>query len=176
MKKICITLGIIFIIILTISCSAGVSGRDNSEYLRIHVRANSNSEQDQSVKYLVRDEIVNYLTPYLAECHGKKQAVKIINAQKASLEKAVEAVLLKNGFDYGANIAVRNENFPTRVYEDLTLQSGYYDAVIVELGKAEGDNWWCVVYPPMCFASGEKVVYRSRIREIIDEFKRKYGR
>lgn len=171
MKKICISLGIIFIIILTVACGCGVNNAGNSEYLRIHVRANSNSACDQEVKYLVRDEIVAYLTPYIASCRDKSDAVKTINAQKQNLTKVINAVLYKNGFTYGAKVCVKNEDFPTRVYEDLTLESGYYDAVIVELGKAEGDNWWCVVYPPMCFANGEKVEYRSKIREIIDEWK-----
>ena len=68
---------------------------------------------------------------------------------------------------------IRNEKFPTRVYGDLTLESGYYDAVIVELGKAEGANWWCVVYPPLCFSSGENIEYRSKIADIIAEWKSK---
>ena len=77
-------------------------------------------------------------------------------------------VLAKNGFNYKATVAVRNEEFPTRVYEDLTLESGYYDALIVELGRAKGDNWWCVVYPPMCFTGNESgIIYKSKILEII---------
>lgn len=177
MKKFRITLGIVFIIILTISCGASCGVKsENSEYLRIHVRANSNSDCDQSIKYSIRDLIVDFLTPSLANCHGKNEAVEIINANKVELESAIDKKLKENGFYYGAKVCVRNEKFPTRVYEDLTLESGYYDAVIVELGKAEGDNWWCVVYPPMCFTSGDKITYRSKIREIIDEFKRKCGR
>ena len=171
MKKICITLEIIIIIFLTIACNVGGTTAENSEYLRIHVRANSNSQTDQDIKYLVRDEIVSLLTPSLADCPSKREAVNVINRKKRDLENSIDELLKRKGFSYSSKVSVRNEKFPTRVYEDLTLESGYYDAVIVELGKAEGNNWWCVVYPPMCFAAGEKVAYKSKIKEIIDEFK-----
>ena len=79
----------------------------------------------------------------------------------------------ENGFSYTARAEVRREEFPTRVYEDVTLEAGMYDALIVELGTGEGANWWCVLYPPMCFsgeATGENIVFRSRIAEIIRSF------
>ena len=68
-----------------------------------------------------------------------------------------------------------NEKFPTRVYGEFTLESGYYDAVIVELGEAKGDNWWCVVYPTLCFTGGENVKYSSLILKVIEEFKQKFS-
>ena len=80
--------------------------------------------------------------------------------------------MLKNaGFNYHSKVAVRNELFPTRVYGDFTLEEGFYDALIVELGEAKGDNWWCVVYPPLCFTGTENIKYKSKILEIINSFK-----
>lgn len=77
-------------------------------------------------------------------------------------------------FSYRSKASVREEEFPTRVYEDLTLDAGYYDALILELGSGKGDNWWCVVYPPLCFTGGEcGYVYKSKILEIIESFKKK---
>lgn len=174
MKKICITLEIIIIIFLTIVCGAGCATTNESEYLRIHIRANSNSQEDQSVKYLVRDEIINMLTPVLADCHSKRSAVSVIERNKRNLEQIIDDVLSRNGFDYSSKVSVKNEEFPTRIYEDLTLESGYYDAVIVELGKAEGNNWWCVIYPPLCFTTEGDFTYKSKIIEIINDFKRKH--
>jgi stage II sporulation protein R len=83
-------------------------------------------------------------------------------------------VLLQKGYSYGARASVRRERFPTRVYGEYVLERGEYLALIVELGKGEGDNWWCVVYPPLCFVgdSGAKLVYKSKIAEIIERWKK----
>lgn len=173
MKKICISLFLISIIFLTVIVSTN-SQVEQKDYLRIHIRANSNSVQDQSVKYAVKEELVKYLTPYIANCKTKAQAISLINEKKGELTIITNQVLLQNGFNYTGKVAVENEEFPTRVYEDLTLEKGYYDAVIVTLGRATGDNWWCVVYPPMCFTGNESgIVYKSKILEIIKNFKNK---
>lgn len=175
LKKICISFGIIFIILLTISCAwaCGVK-KENTEYLRIHVRANSNSDEDQRVKYLVRDAIVEKLTPLVAECETKRAAIEMLTREKDGPENLADAVLVSNNFAYKSKIEIKNEEFPTRVYDGETLESGYYDAIIVSLGEAKGDNWWCVVYPPLCFST-DKPVYRSKIAEIIGNFRRKRG-
>ncbi len=169
MKKFGISL--LLLSIITISIIASINQNNQSvEYLRIHIRANSNSQIDQSVKYSVKEAIVNYLTPYVANCNDKKSAIKTLNEQKSKLEEVADNVLYKNGFNYKSKVAVRNELFPTRVYEDFTLEEGFYDALIVNLGEAQGDNWWCVVYPPLCFTATKNVKYKSKILEIIKEF------
>ncbi len=178
MKKFCITILLLFIIIVTAGCIPMREGftADNTEFLRIHVRANSNSDEDQSIKYCIKEIIVEYLTPYIAQCHSKDEAVLVIEQKKKTLEYIIDELLKNNGLNYSSRISVKNEKFPTRVYEEFTLEGGYYDAVIVELGEAKGDNWWCVVYPPLCFTDGENVKYSSLILQIIDEFKRKIRR
>ena len=173
MKKFCISLLLIFIIIVTVA--VGIKSNTNSaEYLRIHIRANSNLDSDQQVKYLVKKEIVSYLTPYVANCTSKAQATDMLVKKSRELEEKIDCILRQKGFSYSSNVVVRNEQFPTRVYGDFTLEQGFYDAVIVELGKAQGDNWWCVVYPPLCFTGDEcGVIYKSRILEIIEKFRQK---
>ena len=175
MKKFCISICLIVIIILTAACGLDSGSHTEREYLRIHVRANSDSDEDQKVKYAVKDAVVAYLTPLVAECGTKDAATDMIIKKSRDIERLTDEVLRSNGFYYGCSVLVRNEKFPTRVYEDVTLESGYYSAVIIELGRAEGKNWWCVVYPPLCFTSGKNVVYRSKIKEIIEEFKRKFS-
>lgn len=177
MKKICISLVFLFIIFLTAGCkweSYGTETKDNNEFLRIHIRANSNSELDQNIKYRVKDSVVNYLTPFIARCQTKNDAQVVITQKAKTLEYIVDEILKNGGFNYSSRIIVKNEKFPTRVYGEFTLESGYYDAVIVELGEATGDNWWCVVYPPLCFTSGENLRYKSIILEIIAEFKKRF--
>ena len=173
MKKACISF--LLIGIITLIAIVGVNNSSNTyEYLRIHIRANSNSEIDQNVKYEVKSLAVEYLTPFIAECNTKQDAEKVLQQNKEILENKIDLLLYKKGFNYNSNIAIRNEKFPTRVYEDFTLEEGFYDAVVIELGKAEGDNWWCVVYPPLCFTGNENnIVYKSKIFEIIQNFKNK---
>ena len=149
----------------------GASVEDNAAYLRVHIRANSNSNEDQSVKYKVRDGVVEFLTPVVANCETKAAAIEKIGENLAGIEKVAERVLKENGFSYGARASIRKEEFPTRVYENVTLAAGVYDALILELGTGAGDNWWCVVYPPLCFTSGNgNVIYKSKIAEIIRKF------
>ncbi len=144
---------------------------EQTAYLRVHIRANSNSEEDQAVKYKVRDKIVEFLTPTVAECGTKSEAMKKIGAKLPEIAAVADGVLRANGYFYGAKASLRKEEFPTRVYADATLPAGVYDALILELGTGSGDNWWCVVYPPLCFAGGSgNIVYKSKIAEIIRGF------
>ena len=151
--------------------SLNVPARAEADYLRIHVRANSNEQVDQSVKYIVKDEVVKFITPYAAQCVDKNTAIELIESILPEIEEVCDRTLKDNGFDYTSRAQVRAEHFPTRVYGDLTLEAGLYDALIIELGTGTGDNWWCVIYPPLCFTSGtQNVEYRSAIYEIIKKW------
>ena len=142
-----------------------------AEYLRIHVRANSNSAIDQQVKYDVKDEAVKFITPYIKECVTKQAAMEVMGGLIPQIEEVCERALEERGYNYGARAQIRQEKFPTRVYGELTLEEGVYDALIIELGTGKGDNWWCVIYPPLCFTSASAdVQYRSVIKDIIDKF------
>lgn len=146
-----------------------------SDFLRIHIRANSNSDVDQRIKYQVKSEVVDYLTPFLTEAIDKVSALNIVENHLYNIEKVANKVLENSGFDYISHAEVRKENFPTRQYDDLTLESGIYDALILELGSGQGNNWWCVVYPPLCFVGGvddgsTNIKYRSKLVEIINSF------
>jgi stage II sporulation protein R len=127
------------------------------------------------VKYLVRDKVVEYLTPVVAECKNKVEAQTKIKDRLDELSRLATKILNEHGYEYQGKAILKRESFPTRVYDDCTLTSGVYDALIVELGRAEGDNWWCVIYPPLCFAGGnltaKNIVYKSKILEIIREWK-----
>ena len=178
MKKFCISLVCLSIIVLTIVL--GVQAPEaKDEYLRIHIRANSNSKADQQVKYCVRDEIVEYLTPVVAGCESKEALQNALKLHIFGIEQVADEVLERYGLPYKSRARVRVEEFPTRIYGDLTLEQGYYDALIVELGDGVGDNWWCVVYPPLCFTGSEAGVgfkYKSKIAEIISDWRERYGK
>ena len=174
MKKILAGLFIIVLVAATVVFVTKLGGQTASaetEYLRIHVRANSNEQVDQSVKYLVKDEVVKFITPYAAQCTGKAAAIEVIGGILGGIEDVCDRVLKENGFSYTSRASIRAEQFPTRVYGDLTLESGIYDALIIELGTGTGDNWWCVIYPPLCFTSATAdVEYLSAILDIINKF------
>ncbi len=175
MKNFCIiflTLVIITVTALGFSGAVGVpSAAANCDYLRIHIRADSNEEEAQAVKYLVRDRVVEYLTPLVAECTDKAQAMEEMQKRLPQIEQIANGVLSLQGFAYGAEAELTREQFPTRVYGEYLLPAGEYSALVLRLGRGEGDNWWCVVYPPLCFTAGNgNVVYKSKIKEIITRF------
>ncbi len=142
-------------------------------FLRIHIRANSNSSVDQNIKYIVKESVVEYLTPLVKDCESVNEAMKVVNDNLDGISKVATSVLKQHGFDYGAKAVLKDEYFPTRNYGDLVLENGYYDALIVNLGDGAGENWWCVVYPPLCFlGEGQGTVkYKSLFKEIIDKIK-----
>ena len=171
MKTLCISFLTCAIILLSVIGIFPAKESQKSEYLRIHIRANSNFQSDQEVKYLVKEKLVYYLTPLLAECKTKDKAEIELKKQLENIEKIADDVLIQKGYSYKSRAILREELFPTRTYDNLTLESGFYDALIVELGEGKGDNWWCVVYPPLCFVeSGHGYVYKSKIVEIIKNF------
>ena len=146
------------------------------DFLRLHIRANSNLAADQNVKYLVRQQIVNELTPAFAGVTSKAHAMDILAENLTAITDTTNAVLADNGFEYTARAAIKSEHFPTRVYTttgiQMTLPEGTYDALVIELGAGAGDNWWSVVYPPLCFLENniggtEGVRYRSKLHELI---------
>jgi stage II sporulation protein R len=141
-------------------------------YIRIHVRANGNSQAEQDVKYAVKEAITAYLTPKVAECKTREDAYAVIKSNLNGISATADGALRARGFTYGARAELLNEYFPARAYDGVTLDSGYYDALIVYLGSGAGDNWWCVIYPPLCFVNSdyidnEGIRYKSKLLELI---------
>ena len=168
MKYVLSFVSIIGIIVILLCCCGNT--QSDVEYLRIHIRANSNSIEDQSVKYKVKDAIVEALIPVLSEVHSKDEAIQTLTQNFQLIQNVANEVLKDEGFSYKSSTRIDNEYFPTRTYEDLTLEEGYYDALIVDLGSGEGNNWWCVVFPAFCFTETknfDNIVYISRIWEIL---------
>ena len=176
MKNVCI----IFLLSIIISLTALGFTKPQKDgysytqaYFRIHIRADSNAPLAQAVKYQVRDKVVEYLAPYLTGYTDKESAVAGVKAHLPALCDVTKAVLEEQGFTYGASAQIQKERFPTRVYGEYTLPAGEYTALIITLGEGNGDNWWCVVYPPLCFTGAKDgdVVYRSKIQEIIQSWR-----
>lgn len=166
---------------LPVSC-----GKEN--LIRLHVLANSDSIEDQQLKLKVRDAVIAYLSPYLESVVDKEIAKQIVLEHKDELAAVAEEVVAMNGSNYPVSIQYGMFDFPIKAYGSLVLPAGKYEAVRVLVGKAEGKNWWCVLFPPLCFIDitnttavppkefigdieqkNEKIEFRWRIAEIFKE-------
>lgn len=137
--------------------------RDN--ILRLHIIANSDSDVDQALKLRVRDEILRVSDGLFENSGNKEQAIDTAGRNIKVLKSAAEEVIKEQGKSYPVQISIGKANFGTRVYDGFTLPAGEYDAVRVLIGKAEGKNWWCVMFPSMCIpAAGEK----HSIKEVVN--------
>lgn len=118
--------------------------------VRLHIRAASDSEEDQSVKLAVRDMLIDRYGGIFCEADGISGAKETILKNLNAIERDIELLLNDLGYSYGATLELCTEWFDRRTYESFTLPEGYYKALIVRLGEGEGRNWWCVMYPPLC--------------------------
>ena len=118
---------------------------------RLHVIANSNSKKDQNLKYVVRDNIIKYMKTICNESHSKDETIEIVSNHLDDFTQIANQTIKENGFSYTANVSLGNFEFPTKNYGDISFPSGYYDALKIQLGNADGQNWWCVLYPSLCF-------------------------
>lgn len=122
--------------------------------LRMHVIANSDSEEDQSLKLEVRDAVLSAGKEIFDGSITSKEAIEKISPHIDMLEQTALKVIKDNGFDYNVKITVAEEYFKTRTYDNsVTLPAGYYTAIKVIIGEGQGENWWCVMFPPMCLPS-----------------------
>ncbi len=133
-------------------CEA-VTKNVSDKIIRLHVIANSDSEIDQNVKLSVRDAILKEMNE---EQKGKDITFLSVEENEEKLISAAENVLKENGCTYGCTLETGRFSFPVKSYENITLPAGKYDAVRVVLGDGKGQNWWCVMFPPLCFSDGTK--------------------
>ena len=141
----------IYVFICAFSYVNAVSANISSSVFRLHVIANSDSADDQNLKYLVRDALIDYMNSVSKNSNSKDEAISIAYQHKSDFYKIAKKVINDNGYDYNVNISIGNFTFPTKNYGDISLPAGYYDALKVEIGNASGQNWWCVMFPPLCF-------------------------
>ncbi|CQR71318.1 Stage II sporulation protein R (spore_II_R) [Sporomusa ovata DSM 2662] len=127
---------------------------NSSDYVRLHILANSDSVQDQQLKLKVRDAVIAYLTPQVKDVSNAQTAKNIIANRQEELILVAKNTLAENGVDYPVAIQIGSFEFPVRSYGSLVLPAGEYQAVRILLGEGAGQNWWCVLFPPLCFIDG----------------------
>lgn len=119
--------------------------------IRFHVRANSDKREDQELKLEVRDEILDYMDGKLDNASSIEESRKILNNHIDDIKSISEKVIKKWDKDYEVRVSLDNHSFPIRKYGNIVLPQGDYEALLVEIGEAKGENWWCVMFPPLCF-------------------------
>lgn len=159
----------LYILISAHSYANAVSNDLSTAVFRLHVIANSDSSEDQSLKLKVRDNLLEYMNSISSECKTKTEAIKLAEENIAIFKQIAQKTVMENGYNYPINISIGNFYFPTKFYGDISLPSGYYDALKVEIGEAKGKNWWCVMFPSLCFIDINSGVVDDDAKENLKE-------
>ena len=122
-----------------------------TKVVRFHVLAHSNSEADQTLKLAVRDRVLQEYGDLLETCENKEETLTALEHAKQEICETAAKEVVAQGYDYPVRVSIVREEFPFKKYDDLIFPAGVYDALRIEIGEAEGQNWWCVLYPQMCF-------------------------
>lgn len=141
-------------LLLLSSCSSseGVSSASLSKkLLRFHVVANSDSAEDQALKLKIRDRVLDEIGPKLEDSKSKQEAESIIKENIPAIKKIAQDEISANGKNYGVSVLLGSCSFPAKSYSNIVLPAGVYDALKITLGQGSGKNWWCVMFPPLCF-------------------------
>lgn len=121
--------------------------------VRLHVLANSDTEEDQALKLKVRDGVLEAAAPLVEGCTTQAEAIEVLTAHLNELEAAALAVMESEGYDYPVTVLLGEEDYPTRVYESCAFPAGTYVSLRVLIGEGEGQNWWCCLFPPLCLSA-----------------------
>lgn len=122
-----------------------------SNIIRFHVRANSDTDTDQQLKIKVKNEVVSYIKPFLENSPSIDTSREILSQHIEDIKDTALDTIHKEGFNYNVNVYFEQSYFPMKTYADVTFPSGEYEAFRIDIGEANGKNWWCVLYPPLCF-------------------------
>ena len=141
--------------------------------LRFHVIANSDSEEDQSLKLKVKDAVVEYLKPLLSDTMTLDESESVVNAHLSDILDLASAVISENGYEYSVSGEITECYFPVKSYGDIVLPAGNYTAFRITIGNADGKNWWCILYPPLCFVDASYGIVpddsKSLLKNVLDE-------
>jgi stage II sporulation protein R len=121
------------------------------EIIRFHIRANSDKEEDQGLKLKIRDEILKEMKEKFKDTASLDESREIIKANMEEMKSITENVIKREGEDYSVEVTLGQDNFPTRKYGNLVFPAGDYETLLITLGEGKGQNWWCVMFPPLCF-------------------------
>ena len=158
-EKWIVVVSIIFAAVISIVFTVGISLKvyaDNvqngiaDKVVRLHILADSDSQRDQQLKLMVRDEVQKVMQEKMKNSKSKAESIKILEESKDEIISVAEKVLRENNNSCDVSFKIEKALFPVKKYNDFVFPSGYYDAVKIEIGSGKGHNWWCVMYPSLC--------------------------
>lgn len=161
-KKLEISLIIGFaLIVLTTAFTSYASSLKNirENFLRLHILANSDSDEDQEIKYAIRDRVLEFGGDYFYDTdlrYSKQEAKQTLSSNLSSIKQIAEQVVSEYNKEYEIDVLIEEKYFNTRVYEEVTLPAGMYESLVINIGSAQGKNWWCVMFPPMCLPAASE--------------------
>lgn len=167
MKKIILIL--VVVLALTLGSVANYSKSINtglaSNMIRLHVVANSNSKNDQLLKLRIRDKVLDYTKVLLKDSTGIDDTQRIITENLSNITNFIKSYMNENCINYNVKVMLGEFPFPTKAYGDIVLPAGNYQALKVLIGKACGNNWWCVLFPPLCFVDATHGVVTDDVKQ-----------
>ncbi len=154
MKK-CVCIALVAILLIAAVGVLPIHGEEGiyENVIRLHVLANSDSKEDQALKLKVRDAVLDYTAPLLADVHDKEEAAKRLQDALPELERVCAAKIRALGYSADVSVQLGVECYPRRTYESVALPAGEYLSLRVSIGQAKGQNWWCVLFPPLCLSA-----------------------
>jgi len=159
----------VYTFICAFSYVNAVSTNIQNSVFRLHVIANSDSEEDQNLKYIVRDKVLEYINSISGSESSKEDVIKFANENINEIQKIAENTIHENGYNYKVELNIGNFAFPTKTYGDISFPAGFYDALKIEIGDAIGQNWWCVMFPPLCFVDISTGVVPEASKDVLKD-------
>lgn len=158
----------IYVMLAASSYTSAVCSDISENIFRLHVIANSNSEEDQALKYIVRDEVLKYINDISSNCTTKQEIIDIVSTHLQEIQSIAQEAIYKEGFTYPIELQIGNFEFPTKTYGDISFPPGFYDALRIKIGNADGKNWWCVMFPPLCFIDTSSGIVPDESKELME--------
>ena len=177
MKKICVLAGILISLLVTgivVNTKQSRMQQDLAkEVFRFHVLANSDSEEDQALKMQVKEAVIAYMKEEIPSSDSVEMTKEWAKSHLDAIVNLAEAVLLEEGYAYEVTAEVTTCDFPEKTYGDITFPPGEYEALRIEIGEAKGQNWWCVLYPNLCFIDAVHAVVpeegKKDLKNVLEE-------
>lgn len=166
--SIILILFILYTFICAFSYANTVSSDIADSVFRLHILANSDSEEDQALKLKVRDNVLAYMKEISSDISSKEDAITLMEENLDTFEGIALETIHDEDYDYDVNLDIGKYDFPTKTYGDISLPAGEYDALRIEIGKAEGHNWWCVMFPTLCFVDVSSGTLDEDSKEVLE--------
>ena len=160
---------VIFLIFNLFSYSNSVFAGLQENIFRLHILANSDSEEDQALKLAVRDSVISYMETINNSSTTKEETINNVNINLENIKKVAENKIRELGSNYEVSLEVGNFYFPTKYYGNISLPAGNYDALKINIGEAQGQNWWCSLFPPLCFIDISSGYLEEDDKEILED-------